>query len=184
MKNREEMPYRDCVGVALFNPEGLVFIGRRMPDPWIEDQSEIAAPWQMPQGGIDKGEAPFDAATRELFEETSIHSVRLLAEAPDWILYDLPDDALGVALHGKYRGQRQRWFAFAFEGEEAEIDVLHPAAGAHNPEFDAWRWERLELLPDLIVPFKRDAYLKVVAAFAGVPEMVRASEGRVLPQTG
>ena len=184
MKKREDMPYRDCVGVALFNPAGLVFIGRRMADPFIEDQSEITAPWQMPQGGIDKGEDPYAAATRELFEETSIRSVHLVAEAPAWILYDLPDEALGIALSGKYRGQRQRWFALAFDGDESEIDVLHPAAGAHKAEFDAWRWERLEALPDLIVPFKRDAYLQVAAAFAHVPDMVRAGEGRELPHPG
>jgi putative (di)nucleoside polyphosphate hydrolase len=184
VKRREDMPYRDCVGVALFNREGLAFIGRRMADPRLEDKTEIVAPWQMPQGGIDKGEDPLAAATRELFEETSVRSVRLVVEAPDWILYDLPDEALGVALSGKYRGQRQRWFAFAFEGEDAEIDVLHPAAGAHQPEFDAWRWEPLASLPDLIVPFKRDAYLQVVATFAGVPEMVRMSQGRVLPAAG
>ncbi len=167
---REEMPYRDCVGVAVFNREGLVFIGRRKLDPWTEDRSEIAAPWQMPQGGIDKGEEPYPAALRELFEETSIRSVELLAEAPGWIHYELPDEALGIALKGKYRGQRQRWFAFRFLGEESEIDVEHPGDGAMPAEFHAWRWERLAALPDLIVPFKRDAYLEVVSAFADVPE--------------
>jgi putative (di)nucleoside polyphosphate hydrolase len=164
--NRDDMPYRDCVGVAVFNRAGEVFIGRRKPDPWTEDTSEIDAPWQMPQGGIDAGEAPLDAAWRELFEETSIRSVELLAEAPDWIFYDLPDAALGIALKGRYRGQRQRWFAFRFTGPDTEIDVENPGGGAHPAEFDAWRWERLERLPDLIVPFKRDAYLAVVAAFA------------------
>jgi putative (di)nucleoside polyphosphate hydrolase len=170
---REEMPYRDCVGAAVFNRDGRVFIGRRKADPFIEDHSEIAAPWQMPQGGIDKGEDSYPAALRELFEETSIRSVELLAEAPDWIHYDLPDEALGIALHGKYRGQRQRWFAFRFLGEDDEINVLEPGDGAMPAEFDAWRWETLEALPGLIVPFKRDAYLEVVAAFADVPTKVR-----------
>lgn len=171
---REDMPYRDCVGVAVFNRDGNVFIGRRKPDPWTEDRSEIIAPWQMPQGGIDKGEEPYPAALRELFEETSIRSVELLAEAPDWIYYDLPDSALGIALKGKYRGQRQRWFALRFVGEESEIDVEHPGDGSMPAEFDAWRWEALDKLPDLIVPFKRDAYLEVVRAFSRLPAEIRA----------
>lgn len=173
MIKREDMPYRDCVGVAVFNRDGRVFIGRRKADPNLEDRTEVAAPWQMPQGGIDKGEDPEPAALRELFEETSIRSVELLAEAPEWIYYDLPDEALGVALKGKYRGQRQRWFAFRFSGDESEIDVAEPGDGSMPAEFDAWRWETLEKLPNLIVPFKRDAYLKVVAAFGRVPALAR-----------
>ena len=167
--NRQDMPYRDCVGVALFNPTGRVFIGRRVPDAWTEGNAEIEAPWQMPQGGIDPGEDPFEAARRELFEETSVRSVRLLRQAPGWITYDLPDEALGKALKGKYRGQRQRWFAFLLTGPESEVDVATPGGGAYKAEFDAWRWEALEALPDLIVPFKRPAYLEVVAAFRDLP---------------
>jgi putative (di)nucleoside polyphosphate hydrolase len=170
---REDMPYRDCVGVAVFNAAGRVFIGRRKVDPLLEDASEITAPWQMPQGGIDKGEDPHAAAVRELYEETSIRSIELIAEAPDWIYYDLPDSSLGIALKGKYRGQRQRWFAFRFIGPESEIDVEHPGDGSAPAEFDIWRWEALERLPDLIVPFKRDAYLEVVAAFADLPAEIR-----------
>ena len=169
---REEMPYRDCVGIALFNRQGKVFIGRRMPEEDPEDSSERGAPWQMPQGGIDKGETPLEAARRELFEETNVRSARLIAEAPEWIYYDLPDDALGIALKGKYRGQRQRWFAFAFTGEEAEINVIEPGEGQHPAEFDAWRWEELTRTPDLIVEFKHAAYLKVVEAFADIPLQV------------
>jgi putative (di)nucleoside polyphosphate hydrolase len=171
--DREQMPYRDCVGVAVFNAAGQVFIGRRKPEGDPEDSTEFGSPWQMPQGGMDHGEAPLDTAHRELFEETSINSVRLLAEAPDWIYYDLPDEALGMALKGKYRGQRQRWFAFAFTGENAEINVEKPGGGQHPAEFDRWRWEELEKLPDLVVPFKREAYLKVVAAFADLPDKIR-----------
>lgn len=172
MPKREEMPYRDCVGIAVFNAEGLVFVGRRMPAGNPEDASEAAAPWQMPQGGIDKGETPIEAAWRELFEETSIRTADLIAEAPEWIYYDLPDEALGIALRGKYRGQRQRWFAFRFTGKDSDIDVTNPGDG--NPaEFDKWRWEKLEALPDLIVPFKREAYLRVVEAFKDVPAGVR-----------
>lgn len=171
MPNREAMPYRDCVGTAVFNAEGLVFIGRRMADG-STDRTEVGAPWQMPQGGIDKGETPIDAAWRELFEETSIRTAELIAEAPEWIYYDLPDEALGIALKGKYRGQRQRWFAFRFTGKDSDIDVANPGDG--NPaEFDKWRWEKLETLPDLIVPFKRGAYLKIVEAFRNVPAGIR-----------
>ena len=168
--DREAMPYRDCVGVAVFNSQGNVFVGRRKPDEASDDVSEVAAPWQMPQGGIDKGEDPLKAALRELYEETSIASVSLLAEAPEWIYYDLPDEALGIALKGRYRGQRQRWFAFAFTGPDSEIDVLHPGGGKHHAEFDAWRWEKLSRTPSLIVPFKRGAYEKVVEAFADIPQ--------------
>ncbi|MDP1732589.1 MAG: RNA pyrophosphohydrolase [Devosia sp.] len=175
MPIRERMPYRDCVGVAIFNREGKVFIGRRKPEDDPEDSAEHGSPWQMPQGGMDKGEAPIETAHRELFEETSIRSVRLLAEAPGWIYYDLPDDALGIALKGKYRGQRQRWFAFAFTGDEGEIDIHSPGGGKHRAEFDRWRWEELAKLPDLIVPFKREAYLQVVGAFAELPAKVRGA---------
>lgn len=164
--------YRPCVGLALFNARGLVFIGRRAN----KNQREHVAPghaWQMPQGGIDKGEKPIDAVYRELFEETSIRSVELIMEAPEWIRYELPDAMLGIALKGKYRGQEQRWFAFRFTGAESEIDVLSPGGGAHAPEFDSWRWERLEALPDLIVPFKRDAYLQIVSAFTDLPARLK-----------
>ncbi|WDR04723.1 RNA pyrophosphohydrolase [Devosia rhodophyticola] len=168
--DRETMPYRDCVGIAVFNAQGNVFIGRRMPETDPEDSAEAGAPWQMPQGGIDKGEDALKAALRELHEETNITSVSLLAEAPEWIHYDLPDDALGIGLKGKYRGQRQRWFAFAFTGNEAEIDVITPGGGKHPAEFDAWRWEKLSRTPQLIVPFKKDAYEKVAVAFADIPQ--------------
>jgi putative (di)nucleoside polyphosphate hydrolase len=174
MVDRQTLPYRDCVGTAIFNAQGLVFIGRRKKhEAAPEDNSVALAPWQMPQGGIDKGEAARDAAYRELFEETSIRSVELIAEAPEWIYYDLPDAALGIALKGKYRGQRQRWFAFRFTGPESEINVAAPGDGAEPAEFDTWRWEKLETLPDLIVPFKRDAYLQVVNAFRDVPAKIR-----------
>ena len=171
---REDMPYRDCVGAAVFNRDGRVFVGRRKPDKMLEDASEVAAPWQMPQGGIDKGEEPYAAALRELFEETSIRSVEPVAEVPGWIYYDLPDEALGIALKGKYRGQRQRWFAFRFTGEDAEIDVVQPGDGSMPAEFDRWQWEALERLPDLIVPFKREAYQQIVAALADIPARIRA----------
>lgn len=168
--DRQSLPYRDCVGVAVFNAKGEVFIGRRKLNDELEDNSEVNAPWQMPQGGIDKGEDPLAAALRELHEETSITSVSLLAEAPEWIYYDLPDEALGIALHGKFRGQRQRWFAFAFTGADAEVNVTSPGGGKFSAEFDAWRWEKLSRTPSLIVPFKKDAYDKVFDAFADIPQ--------------
>ena len=171
--DRESLPYRDCVGVAVFNDRGQVLIGRRRAQGDPEDSVELGAPWQMPQGGIDKGEEPKAAALRELFEETSIRSVEPVAEAPGWIYYDLPEAMLGTALKGKYRGQRQRWFAYRFVGGEREINVSEPGDGSMPAEFDTWRWEELSRLPDLIVPFKREAYLQVVAAFKDLPQKLR-----------
>jgi putative (di)nucleoside polyphosphate hydrolase len=170
LPDRDAMPYRDCVGVAVFNKAGNVLVGRRKLDENTEGRGEVTAPWQMPQGGIDRGEDPLRAALRELYEETNISSVSLVAEAPEWIYYDLPDEALGTAFKGKYRGQRQRWFAFAFTGTDNEIDVNRPGGGKFPAEFDAWRWERLGKTPSLIVPFKRAAYEKVVEAFADIPQ--------------
>jgi putative (di)nucleoside polyphosphate hydrolase len=165
---RNALPYRDCVGIALFNREGKVFIARRIFTPG-PDTSEVEQPWQMPQGGIDPGEDPLAAAHRELFEETSVRTVSLLDEIPDWIHYDLPDEVLGIALKGKYRGQRQKWFAFSLDGDDSEIDLDAPGSGALDPEFDAWRWEDFARVHDIIVPFKRPAYLRVQKAFANLP---------------
>ena len=170
---RDALPYRDCVGVAVFNDDGKVFIGRRKPADDPEASAQHGSPWQMPQGGIDKGEGARDAALRELFEETSIRTVEFIAEAPGWICYDLPDELLGIGLRGKYRGQRQRWFAYRFTGTESEIDVLSPGDGSMTPEFDMWRWEELERLPSIIVPFKKQAYMDVVTAFRDLPARLR-----------
>lgn len=158
----DSLPYRPCVGIMVLNREGLVWAGRRI----AEDDSEMAGAvklWQMPQGGIDAGEDPLPAARRELYEETGMRSVTLLAEAPRWIDYDLPREVLGIALKGKFRGQTQKWFAFRFEGDESEI-AINPPPGGHTPEFDAWAWKPMAELPDLIVPFKRKVYEDVVAA--------------------
>ena len=168
--DRTELPYRDCVGVAVFNAHGNVFLGQRKSEGDPDKSADQGFAWQMPQGGIDHGEDPLRAALRELHEETSITSVSLLAEAPEWIYYDLPDELVGVAWKGKYRGQRQRWFAFAFTGPDSEIDVLTPGGGKHKPEFSAWRWEKLSRAPSLIVPFKRPAYEEVVEAFRDIPQ--------------
>lgn len=158
----ETLPYRPCVGAVVFNKAGLVFIGERSANAELAPGDPV---WQLPQGGIDPGEAPLTAAVRELYEETNIRSASLIEEAEGWFDYDLPADSVGIALKGKFRGQRQKWFAFRFEGEEDEIDVLTPGGGKYTVEFISWRWERLELLPSLIVPFKRQVYEQVVAAF-------------------
>ncbi|MCO5162135.1 MAG: RNA pyrophosphohydrolase [Mesorhizobium sp.] len=166
-KNRaidpEKLPYRPCVGIMVLNRDGLVWAGRRI----AEQDSEMSGAtklWQMPQGGIDKGEDPLPAARRELYEETGMKSVSLLAEAPGWFNYDLPKEVLGIALKGKYRGQTQKWFAFRFEGDESEI-AIDPPPGGHTAEFDRWEWKPMQELPELIVPFKRGIYERVVAAF-------------------
>ena len=158
----QDLSYRRCAGVALINRAGEVFIGRRKKER--EAAALAGHDWQMPQGGIDEGESPLQAAKRELYEETSVRSVSLIAEAPDWLSYDLPEDA-GNRWRSRYRGQTQKWFLLRFEGDDAEIDIRHPGGGAHKPEFDAWRWEAFARLPELVVPFKRAVYEKVVAQF-------------------
>jgi putative (di)nucleoside polyphosphate hydrolase len=135
----------------LFNRDGKVFVGKRI-DQTVEG-------WQMPQGGIDKGESPKQAALRELKEEVGTDKAEIISEMEDWITYDLPKHLIGVAFHGKYRGQKQKWFALRFTGEDGDIDLT-----THEPEFSAFRWVDLKTLPSLIVPFKRDTYKAVIAA--------------------
>lgn len=162
-KNEKLLPYRSCVGMMVLNQDGAVWVGRRIRDSSSKTDG-ITMPWQMPQGGIDAGEEPLEAARRELYEETGIRSVSLLAEAPEWITYDLPEHLIGVALGGRYRGQKQKWFAFRFQGDESEIRIDEPPGG-HAPEFDAWAWKPMEELPKLIVPFKRKVYDEIVSIF-------------------
>jgi putative (di)nucleoside polyphosphate hydrolase len=148
----DDLPYRPCVGVMLLNREGLVFVGKRI-DQTVEG-------WQMPQGGIDDGETPEQAALRELEEEIGTRRAKFLRELEEWLTYDLPSHLLGVALRGRYRGQKQKWMAMRFLGEDSEINVR-----TAEPEFEQWKWLAIESLPRLIVPFKRDTYMKVISAF-------------------
>jgi putative (di)nucleoside polyphosphate hydrolase len=163
MTETEGLPYRPCVGVMLINTEGRVFVGRR------SDRSEEGVDstwWQMPQGGLDEGEEPEAGARRELAEETGVTSARFVARTREWLTYDLPDELIGIAWEGRYRGQKQLWFAARFEGPESEID-LGPRDG-HEQEFDAWQWVTLAELPALVVPFKRKVYLSVIEELGAV----------------
>lgn len=160
----QHLPYRPCVGIMVLNNDGKVWIGERLSEANSE-YSGSPKRWQMPQGGIDKGEDPEPAALRELYEETGISSVELLDKTDDWLTYDLPEHLLGVGLKGKYRGQKQMWFAYRFTGNENEI-AINPPPDGHSAEFDAWRWEDMNQLPDLIVEFKQGLYRQVVERFA------------------
>lgn len=147
------LPYRPCVGIMLLNDRSEIFAGRRISELLKE-------PWQMPQGGIDDGEDARTAAFRELKEEIGTNSAEVLAETADWLTYDLPPELLGKALRGKFRGQRQRWFAMRFIGADSDIDL-----DTDHPEFDAWAWMRPGDLLARIVPFKRDVYERVFDEF-------------------
>ena len=157
----ESLPYRPCAGMMVLNRQGRVFIGRRTTGPEHIDAVHV---WQMPQGGIDEDEDPYKAALRELYEETSIRSVDKLGEIAGWLSYDIPRDIVGQAWSGKYRGQKQKWYALRFTGKESEINILNPGDG-HEPEFVDWRWAAMNELPDLVVPFKRQTYERVVKEF-------------------
>ena len=165
----EPAAYRPAVGIMLLNDRGQVFVGRR------NDMPAGLAAWQMPQGGIDPGETPRQAALRELREEVGTDKAEILAETPGWLCYDFPPEIAraiaeargypdGLLWGGRFRGQRQKWFAMRFTGSDADID---PRATEH-PEFDAWEWVAPARLPDLIVPFKRPVYLDVLAAFGSL----------------
>ena len=151
--------YRPCVGVMLLNRDGLVWIGRRFQK---HNDDGVGRWWQMPQGGIDKGEDHALAARRELAEETAVTSAEIIAEAPDWYKYDLPEHLIGISWKGKYRGQTQKWFAMRFTGNDSEINLSPPG---HSQEFDQWRWARMDELLDLIVPFKKPVYEQVISTF-------------------
>jgi len=155
------LPYRPCVGIMVLNRAGLVWVGQRADTPG--DAEGRGTWWQMPQGGIDESEDPARAALRELSEETAITSVEIIRETPGWLTYDLPPHLLGVAWGGRYRGQRQKWFAMRFEGDDSEIDLGVP--GTPHAEFAAWRWCSPDKLAEAVVPFKRDVYLEVLKSF-------------------
>ena len=155
----EIVAYRPCVGVMLLNPQGLVWIGRRFEK---QNDDGVGKWWQMPQGGIDEGEDAAKAAARELYEETCVTSAHIIAESPRWYNYDLPSHLIGKSWGGKYRGQKQKWFAMRFDGKDSEINLNPPG---HKQEFDQWRWAKMEEMLDLIIPFKREVYVDVIAAF-------------------
>ena len=158
-KHDEITEYRPCVGVMLLNGQGHVWIGRRFDKQNDEGKGHW---WQMPQGGIDKGEDAAEAALRELAEETAVTSAEIIAESSRWYNYDLPEHLIGKSWNGKYRGQTQKWFALRFTGEDGEIDLAPPG---QKQEFDQWRWARMDELMELIVPFKRQVYEQVLAEF-------------------
>jgi putative (di)nucleoside polyphosphate hydrolase len=148
-----DLAYRAGVGIMLLNSANLVFVARRI------DMSEEA--WQMPQGGIDVGEEPRDAALRELEEEIGTADAVILAESRDWLRYDLPAELAGRVWRGRYRGQRQKWFAMRFIGSDGDVDL-----DTDHPEFNAWKWAPPASLPHFIVPFKRRLYDEILAEFA------------------
>ena len=156
------LPYRRGVGLMLLNRDGLVFVARRIDMP-----SEA---WQMPQGGIDKGESPRHAAMRELKEEIGTDKAKILAESRDWLFYDLPADLVPRIWNGRFRGQTQKWFLLRFTGEDSDIDI-----DTDHPEFLEWKWAELSDLPDLIVPFKRKLYEDLLAEFAPLAKKARTS---------
>ncbi|HMA50143.1 MAG TPA: RNA pyrophosphohydrolase [Magnetospirillaceae bacterium] len=155
------LPYRLGVGLVLFNAEGLVWAGRRL------DQKIEA--WQMPQGGIDEGETPEQAALRELEEEIGTGKAEIIAESKDWLTYELPPELVGVAWKGRYRGQKQKWFALRFTGEDADIRI-----DTEHPEFEDWRWVDFDQLVELIVPFKRALYEQITAEFSDLAKTLRS----------
>jgi putative (di)nucleoside polyphosphate hydrolase len=148
--------YRRGVGIMLLNADRQVFVAKRIDMP--------SDAWQMPQGGIDKGETPVAAAWREMREEIGTDRATLRAESRDWLRYDLPAELAPRLWGGRFRGQEQKWFAFDFAGRDSDIDI----AQDRHPEFSDWRWVPMERLPSLIVPFKRQLYTDLVAEFSSL----------------
>lgn len=149
----EQRPYRPCVGIFLLNNDGLVFAGRR-----IDSRAEA---WQMPQGGIDAGESPLQACMREMREEIGTNTAELVSQHDDWLYYDIPLPLADRLWHGQYKGQKQKWMALRFTGDDSDINIA-----TEEPEFCEWKWLSPHDLVDLAVPFKRDVYQNVLAAFA------------------
>ncbi|MEM7570212.1 MAG: RNA pyrophosphohydrolase [Pseudomonadota bacterium] len=153
-----QFAYRPCVGIMLFNASGHVFVGQRI--------DQMVEAWQMPQGGVDPGEAPRDAAFRELKEEIGTNTASIVSETVDWLAYDLPPHLQGKIWKGKYRGQIQKWYLMRFDGTDSDVNI----ETAH-PEFRAWRWSRLETLVAMAVPFKQGIYSEIVRRFG--PKIAR-----------
>lgn len=149
------LPYRLGVGIILLNTDNLVFVAKRI--------DTVAEAWQMPQGGIDEGEDPLPAAYRELTEETSVTDVELIAESRDWLSYDLPDDLIPKLWKGRYRGQKQKWYAMKLIGDESQINLA-----TDHPEFSEYKWIAMQELPSVIVPFKRLLYEQIVNEFSKI----------------
>lgn len=147
------LPYRKCAGIMLINDKNKVFVAKRI-------DTKVEA-WQMPQGGIDKGEYPKDAALRELEEEVGTNKAEIISESNDWYKYDIPENLIGQLWGGKYRGQSQKWFLMKFTGNDEDININTP-----NPEFSEWKWENPSLLPDIIVDFKKKLYKQVLEEFS------------------
>lgn len=151
--SREDLPYRPCAGMMVLNKRGQVFVGRRI--------DMVTEHWQMPQGGIDPGEDPLEAAFRELEEEIGTRDVELIHALDEWLNYDLPKSLIGKVWKGKYRGQTQKWFLFRYLGDDQDIDIK-----THHAEFSEWKWAEFSDLPNLIVPFKRDLYETILQKFS------------------
>ena len=149
-----DLPYRPCVGVVLINDAGRIFAGQR--------KDSASAAWQMPQGGIDEGEKPRQAAVRELWEETGVTAdlIEFMGKTDDWVTYELPPELLGRVWGGKYRGQRQKWLLYRFTGRDDQVNIA-----SEHPEFSSWKWIGAAELIASIVPFKRAVYEQVVATF-------------------
>lgn len=148
----DKLPYRPCVGIMLLNYDNQVFVAQRI--------DQLVEAWQMPQGGIDAGEDPLVAALRELEEEIGTAKVEVLQESRTWLTYDLPGELVPKVWKGRFRGQKQKWFAMRFLGKDADIDLA-----TADPEFSTWRWLDPNHLPDMIVPFKRALYEEIVEEF-------------------
>ena len=149
----QKLPYRPCAGIMLLNNQNQVFVAKRI-DTAVEA-------WQMPQGGIDQGEDPKEAAIRELEEETGIRDTHVIAEYEGWLTYDLPDELYGKVWKGKFGGQTMKWYVMRFNGNENDINIE-----TTHPEFSEWKWTEISNLPDMIVPFKKDIYQKLADKFS------------------